>query len=113
MNMSMLNIDDDFDVDDDMEDLVSAEDFMNYFDLPYDSTVVNVYRLHILQRYHDLIADTELSDDQMLRRDQYRSLLLRAYEDFVHSDAKTEKVLKIYKNLGPQQTFVSVNEIFK
>ena len=111
--MKLLNIDDDFNVDDDMEDLVSAEDFMNYFDLPYDATIVNVYRLHILQRYHDLIAKSELSDDQLLRRDQYRSLLLRAYEDFVHSDAKTEKALKIYKNIGPQQTFVPMDEIFQ
>ena len=32
--MNKLDIDDDFDVDEDMEDLVSAEDFLNYFDIP-------------------------------------------------------------------------------
>lgn len=111
--MNALNIDDDFDVDEDMEDLVSAEDFLNYFDIPYDETTVNVYRLHILQRYHDFIRQAELAEDQFERREQYKNILISAYASFLDSDAKTEKVLKIYKNLGPQSTFVSMDEVFK
>lgn len=110
--MNNLNIDDDFSIDEEMEDLVSAEDFLNYFSISFDVTTVNTYRLHILQRYHDYLADAELPDDPFVRRDQYKRMLVRAYEDFVHSDAKTEKVLKIYKNLGPQQTFVSLDDVF-
>lgn len=113
MLMSSYNIDDDFDIDDDMEDLVSAEDFLNYFEIPYDATTVNVYRLHILSRYHEYISKADLSDDQLERTEQYKTMLIQAYEDFVNSDAKTEKALKIYKNLGPQETFVSMDEIFK
>ena len=111
--MNALNIDDDFDVDDDMEDLVSAEDFLNYFEIPFDETTVNVFRLHILQRYHDYLAGIELSTDQAERREQYRQALIQSYESFLDSDAKTEKVLKIYKNLGPQSTFVSLDQVFK
>ncbi len=111
--MNAVDINDDFDVDDDMEDLVSAEDFLEYFEIPFEQTVVHTYRLHILSRYHEYISKAELSDDQGVRRDQYKSMLVQAYEDFVNSDAKTEKALKIYKNLGPQETFVSMEDVFK
>ena len=40
----------------DMDDLVSAEDFLDYFDIEYDASVVHVNRLHILQRFHDNIG---------------------------------------------------------
>ena len=111
--MNALDIDDDFDVDDDMEDLVSAEDFLNYFDVEFDEKIVNVNRLHILQLYHNELAAAELPQDQGERREMYKQILIRAYESFIDSDAKTEKVLKIYKNLGPQSTFVSMEEVFK
>ena len=111
--MNALDINDDFDIDDDMEDLVSAEDFLNYFEIPFDETTINVYRLHILQRYHDYLSQAELSEDQAERREQYKQILIQAYTSFIDSDAKTEKVLKIYKNLGPQSTFVSMDQIFK
>ncbi|HEX6735548.1 MAG TPA: nitrogenase-stabilizing/protective protein NifW, partial [Azonexus sp.] len=38
-----------------MEDLVSAEDFLDYFAVPYEPSVVQVNRLHILQRFHDYL----------------------------------------------------------
>lgn len=111
--MKYMDIDDDFDIDEDMEELVSAEDFLNYFEIPFDQTTVNVFRLHILQRYHDYLSQAELSDDQGERREQYKQILIRSYMSFIDSDAKTEKVLKIYKNLGPQSTFVSLDQVFK
>lgn len=111
--MNAVNIDDDFNVDDDMEDLVSAEDFLEYFEIPFDQTVIHTYRLHILSRYHEYISKAELPDDQEARHDQYKAMLVQAYDDFVNSDAKTEKALKIYKNMGPQETFVSMDDVFK
>lgn len=111
--MYKLDIEDVIELEDDMDDLVSAEDFLRYFDIPFDETVVNVNRLHILQRYHDYLSKTVLPEDLEARVDSYRSMLLKAYSDFVHSDAKTEKVLKVYKNLEPSQTFVTLDEIFK
>ena len=96
----------------DLEDLVSAEDFLNYFAIPFDQTTVHVYRLHILQRFHDYLAkETKPTDDEGLR-EQYTRLLTKAYEDFLHSDAKTEKALKIYKMQGPQTSFVSLESLF-
>lgn len=96
----------------DLEELVSAEDFFNYFDIPFDQTVVHVYRLHILQRFHDYLSkETKPADDDGLR-EQYTRLLTKAYGDFIESDAKTEKALKIYKMLGPQETFVPLEDLF-
>ncbi|WP_084190941.1 nitrogenase-stabilizing/protective protein NifW [Methylomarinum vadi] len=38
-------------------------------------------------------------------------LLQRAYQDFVESDAQTEKVFKVFKMAEPQTVFVSLNDI--
>ena len=111
--MNALNIDDDFSVDEDLDDLVSAEDFLEYFELAYDETVVHVNRLHILSRYHEYLSKAELPEDESDRREAYKSMLLKAYKDFVVSNPKTEKALKIYKNLGPSETFVSLDQVFK
>lgn len=96
----------------DMEDLSSAEDFLDYFGIEYDQKVVHVNRLHILQRYHDYLSQVEaMPESEDEQRVVYTDLLRGAYEDFVNSDAKTEKVLKIYKMQGPQTTFVSLGDL--
>ncbi len=78
---------------DDMQDLESAEDFLGYFELPFDERVVRVNRLHILQRFHDYLA---AEDDPGY--DRHKALLARAYQDFVESDARTEKVFKVFRD---------------
>jgi hypothetical protein len=45
---------DDFECD--LDELESAEDFLNYFGVAFDPAVVHVNRLHILQRFHDYLA---------------------------------------------------------
>ena len=102
-------------LDEALEELSSAEDFLDYFDVEYDQRIVHVNRLHILQRFHDYLnqaGDMIPSDEEQCRK-VYTALLENAYQDFVNSDAKTEKVLKIYKMQGPQETFVSLDEAFK
>lgn len=96
----------------DMEDLVSAEDFLDYFSIEYDQHVVHVNRLHILQRYHDYISQVDsLPEDEDTLRTLYADLLKGAYEDFVNSDAKTEKVFKVFHMNEPQQAFVPVGDL--
>ena len=91
----------------DMDELQSAEDFLEYFSIEYDQKVVHVNRLHILQRFHDYINQVEvLPSDEAELRILYRNLLQKAYEDFVRSDAITEKVFKVFHMHEPQQTFV-------
>jgi nitrogenase-stabilizing/protective protein len=83
----------------DLEELESAEDFLNYFDIAYETGIVHVNRLHILQRYHDYLAGHRQNGGEP-GYDDYRELLQRAYEDFVRSDARTEKVLRVYQKAG-------------
>lgn len=106
----------DLTLDEALEELVGAEDFLNYFEIPFEQSVVHVNRLHIMQRFHDYIQKSEnaLPDDcsEAARKDVYTKLLTRAYQDFVTSDAQTEKVFKVFKMNEPQSTFVSVDQLF-
>ena len=76
-------------------DCESAEDFLEHFGIPYQRSVVQVYRLHLLQRFHDyLTANAQAGKTSY---EEYRAWLLRAYEDFVRSNAQTEKVFSVFQ----------------
>ncbi len=94
-----------------MEELVSAEDFLDYFGIDYDASVVQVNRLHILQRYHNYLAKVTLPELEDARRMMYTTLLQQAYQDFVKSDALTEKVFKVFHMHEPQVKLVPLSEI--
>lgn len=95
---------------DDMEDLVSAEDFLEYFEIEFEQSVVHVNRLHILQRFHNYLAKADdIPKDEVSLREHYKVNLQQAYLDFVTSDAITEKVFKVFHMHGPQETFVPID----
>jgi nitrogenase-stabilizing/protective protein len=101
--------------EDDTNDLESAEDFLQYFAVDYEQSIVHVNRLHILQRFHDYLlqASDNMPDDDLAKRAVYKKLLERAYQDFVESDAQTEKVFKVF-NMGigePETAFVPLTDI--
>jgi nitrogenase-stabilizing/protective protein len=75
-------------------DCEGAEDFLDHFGIAYDASVVHVNRLHILQRFHDYLAAQVKAGADI---DEYRRWLMQAYEDFVRSDAQTEKVFKVFQ----------------
>lgn len=97
----------------DIEELESAEEFLQYFELDYDPSVVHVNRLHILQRFHDYLSKgaDAMPEDEDSKRQVYRQLLARAYLDFVESDAQTEKVFKVFKMAEPQTVFIPLGDI--
>lgn len=99
--------------DDDIEDLAAAEDFLHYFKIEYDPAVVHVNRLHILQRFHNYLsqASDDMPEDEAAKKAVYMHLLARAYQDFVDSDAQTEKVFKVFHMSEPQTSFVSLTDI--
>lgn len=70
-----------------------AEDFLDHFSVAHERAIVQVNRLHILQRFHDYIAGRAMPGSF----DDYRALLERAYADFVKSDAQTEKVFRVFR----------------
>ncbi|WP_142847664.1 nitrogenase stabilizing/protective protein NifW [Telmatospirillum sp. J64-1] len=85
--------------------LSSAEEFFDFLGVPYDPRVVSVNRLHILKRFHDYLAldaNLEEAGEETLRK-VYRSLLESAYQDFVRSDAVTEKVFKVFRQAQATQ----------
>ena len=85
-----------------LRSLETAEDFLEHFAIPYEQRVVNVNRLHILQRLHDRLAGTDLEglDDTRLHR-TVSAFLAAAYGDFVASDARREKVFKVFHRAPP------------
>lgn len=106
----------DADLEDDLSELEGAEDFLNYFDVPFDQAVVHVNRLHILQRYHDYIeAEANPPANEAARKALYGELLAKAYQDFVGSNAKSEKVLQVYKaqDQAPAPAFVPLDQLVK
>ena len=106
----------DADLEDDLSELEGAEDFLNYFEIPFDQSVVHALRLHILQRFHDYIEDVETPpEDEQARKALYGELLAKAYADFENSDAKTEKVMQVYKSLDQpaQPGFVALDQLVK
>lgn len=84
-----------YDFETETADFEGAEDFLVYFQVPFEPAVVQVNRLHILQRFHDYVAAQTSRGESGF--DDYRRWLLRAYEDFVNSDARTEKVFRVFQ----------------
>ena len=77
----------------------AAEEFLDYFGISYEQSVVNVYRLHILKRFYQYLRQENLGAlDEVTMFTKYRALLMRAYEDFVHSTAAREKVFKVFQD---------------
>ena len=105
--------------EEDLDDLKSAEDFLGYFGIEYDKRVVQVNRLHILQRFHDYLARQapNLPPEEELQRGIYRLWLERAYQDFVTSDSLTEKVFAVFQTVskpeGGMSSFVSLDKVFR
>lgn len=100
----------------DLRDLETAEDFLVHLEIPYDPQVVRVSRLHILQRFHDYLAQAE-ETDEAARTEAIKGLLMRAYNDFVRSDPLTERVFKVLKEAQakpeapPGRVFVPLSQV--
>lgn len=85
--------------------LSSAEDFLVFFGIEYEPSVVHVNRLHILKRFYQYLHRADdlagLDETEMFRR--YREMLNQAHNDFVKSNAVTEKVFKVFQDADGQQ----------
>jgi nitrogenase-stabilizing/protective protein len=102
-------------IEQNLEELESAEDFLNYFDISFDPHVVQVNRLHILQRFHNYLeqAENALSGNEETQHETYKRLLQKAYQDFSVSDALTEKVFKVFHTQGVREFVVPLDKILK
>lgn len=88
-----------------LKSLSSANEFLEFFGIPYDERVVHVNRLHILKRFYQYLHQAEglpgLNEIDLFRR--YREFLLQAYQDFTTSNAATEKVFKVFQDTDGKQ----------
>ncbi len=98
-----------------LTELESAEDFLDYFGIAFDPAVVQVYRLHILQRFHDYLhtAEPTMPAAAIAKKAVYAGLLQQAYQDFVQSDALTEKVFKVFHRNEPHTVFIPLEQLGK
>ena len=83
---------------DQLSRLSSAEEFFRFLDVPYDPSVVNVARLHILRRMGDNLRKSTPESDDVKARAFFREHLERAYQDFVSSSPMDERVFKVHKD---------------
>ena len=82
----------------------AAEEFLAFFQIPYEPAVVQVHRLHILKRFSQYLVRAELDAlDDAAQRETCRDLMIQAYEDFVHSTAAREKVFKVFQDADGQR----------
>lgn len=102
------------DLEAELEELDSAEEFFSFFDIETDAKTVFVNRLHILQRFHDYLEADETGPAEGEEwRDYYARNLATAYADFVNSDALTEKVFKVFHKEPPKPAFVPLETLLR
>lgn len=85
--------------------LSSAEEFLDFFGLPYEQSVLNVNRLHILQRFRQYMRQEkaiELIGEVEMFKTMHK-LLAKAYADFIHSTPAQEKVFKVFQQADGQR----------
>lgn len=95
-----------------MQSFSAAEEFFEFLGVGYEPQVVHVNRLHILKRFQQYLAREPVADSlpESEQRRAYGSLLQHAYEDFVRSNAATEKVFKVFQEADGSKTF-NVNSL--
>ena len=95
-----------------LKELSSAEDFLVFFGIPFEQSVVTVSRLHILKRFFQYLRQQQLpgQNSEVQLFTAYRNLLARAYQDFVTSTPAQEKVFKVFQDTEGRQ-HVSVESL--
>jgi nitrogenase-stabilizing/protective protein len=81
--------------------LSDAEEYFQFFELPYDQKIVNINRLHILKKFSQYIQEideqsADLNAEEKLN--QYCLALQQAYEVFLESTPQEQKVFKVFKD---------------
>ncbi|NJM73280.1 MAG: nitrogenase-stabilizing/protective protein NifW [Scytonema sp. RU_4_4] len=92
--------------------LEDAEEYFEFFQLPYDQKVVNVNRLHILKKFSQFIKEIDENDTDLSildRFSKYREALEQAYQVFLESTPQEQKLFKVF-NQKPKNV-ITLTEI--
>ncbi len=92
--------------------LVDAEEFLNFFNLPYDQEIVNVNRLHILKKFSQYIREIDDNSADINSADllnKYAEAMQKAYQVFIESTPQEQKLFKVFND--KQKNVVKLTEI--
>ena len=78
--------------------LKDAEEYFDFFAIPYDPVVVNINRLHILRKFSELVQSTDETQDETTQLTHYRQALTQAYELFLTSSGVEQKLFKVFRD---------------
>ena len=96
------------------QNLVDAEDYLQFFEIEYDRDFVNINRLHILKQFSLLIKEVDLAFPEVSeteKLDKYASALEEAYQVFLSSTPLETKLFKVFQT--KPKNFVSLDELTK
>ncbi|MEB3213855.1 MAG: nitrogenase-stabilizing/protective protein NifW [Leptolyngbyaceae bacterium] len=89
--------------------LSTAEEYLDFFGIPYDAKMVSVNRLHILRKFSEFVQeinrDTTLNEGDRLG--QYQAALQNAYTLFLSSSSLEQKLFKVFKQKPGNVVLVS------
>lgn len=90
-----------------MQNFSAAEEFFDFLGVDYSPQIVHVNRLHILKRFQQYLARDPISENltEAAELSAYQEKLRMAYQDFVKSNASTEKVFKVFQDADGSQSF--------
>ena len=97
---------------DTMQQFSAAEEFLDFLGVDYAPEVVHVNLLHILKRFQQYLGRDPVAEGmpEAEERAAYKDRLQSAYQDFVQSDAVTEKVFKVFQDAEGVQS-ISVHKL--
>ncbi|KPQ34327.1 MAG: nitrogenase stabilizing protein NifW [Phormidesmis priestleyi Ana] len=78
--------------------LKDAEEYFEFFDLPYDPQALNINRLHILRKFSELVQAEGSTQDEAQTLRSYRQALQTAYDLFLTSSSVEQKLFKVFKD---------------
>ncbi|MBD2212268.1 nitrogenase-stabilizing/protective protein NifW [Nostoc linckia FACHB-104] len=86
---------------DEFKKLVDAEEFLQFFELPYDPKFVNVNRLHILKKFSQFMREVDENSPDLKpeeKLEQYAIALQKAYDVFIESTPQEQKLFKVFND---------------
>ncbi|PAX58453.1 nitrogenase-stabilizing/protective protein NifW [Brunnivagina elsteri] len=92
--------------------IVDAEEYFKFFELPYDVKVVNVNRLHILKKFSLNIREIDEQNPSLSFADKlslYSAALQKAYQVFLDSTPQEQKLFKVFNQKA--KNVVTLTEI--
>ena len=82
--------------------LVDAEEYFQFFGLPYDAKAVNINRLHILKQFSNSIRQVNVSGlSETEQLEEYKKALVNAYDLFLTSCGVEQKLFKVFNEKPP------------